>query len=102
MAARVAVPNGTTATEKSPRQLVISAYATVPDVRAKVTLGVKTTSDSSLLFVDLAPEHAGLGGSALSVVLSQIGLEESVDVDSSKFKAAFTATQQMLAGGLLA
>ena len=50
----------------------------------------------------LAPGHAGLGGSALSVVLSQIGLEESLDVDSSKLKAAFTATQQMLAGGLLA
>jgi len=71
MAARVPLPNGTTETEKSPRQLVISAYATVPDVRAKVTPDVKTTGDGSLLFVDLGPGARGPGRlSALSCARS--------------------------------
>ena len=35
-------------------------------------------------------------------MLGQMGLGESLDVDSSKLKVAVTATQRMLAGGLLA
>jgi len=102
MAARVPLPGGAAETAKSPGQLVISAYAPVPDVRIKVTPDLKTKGDGVLIFVDLGTGSAGLGGSALSQVLNQMGAGESPDVDVPKLKSAFAATQRMLAGGLLA
>jgi len=102
MAARVPLPGGGAETAKSPGQLVITAYAPVPDVRIKVTPDLKTKGDGVLLFVDLGTGGAGLGGSALSQVLGQMGAGDIPDVDAPKLKAAFAATQRMLAGGLLA
>merc|ERR1719436_1723040 len=74
MAARVPLPGGKAETAKSPGQLVITAYAPVPDVRVKATPDLKTKGDGVLLFVDLGTGGAGLGGSAISQVLGQMGL----------------------------
>jgi len=101
MAARVPLAEGKSETAKSPGQLVITAYAPVLDVRVKVTPDFKTRGDGALLFVDLGAGPAVLGGSALSQVIGQIGAGPSPDVDTAKLKAAFTATQRLLAGGLL-
>merc|ERR1719343_811910 len=64
MAARVPLPGGSAETAKSPGQLVISAYAPVPDLRVKTTPDLKTKGDGVLLFVDLGSGGACLGGSA--------------------------------------
>ena len=53
---------------KSPRQLVISAYAAMSDIRKKVTPDIKEPG-SVLLFVDLAAGKNRLGGSALAQTL---------------------------------
>merc|ERR1712050_175573 len=67
MAARVPLAAGGSETAKSPGQLVITAYAPVPDVRIKVTPDLKSHGDGVLLFVDLGGDGpASLGGSALS------------------------------------
>merc|ERR1719456_71999 len=61
MAARVPGPNGTTVTARSPGQMVITAYAPVPDVTLKVTPDLKLGGGSVLLFVDLGLPGPGLG-----------------------------------------
>lgn len=102
MAARVPLENSKTETAKSPGQLVITAYAPVPDVRIKVTPDLKTCGDGKLFFVDLGTASTGLGGSALAQVLGQAGAGEVADVNVPVLKAAFAATQRLLDGGLLA
>ena len=49
---------------KSPRDLVISLYAAMSDLRQKVTPDLKST-DSVLLLVDVAPGKRRLGGSEI-------------------------------------
>lgn len=101
MAARVPLPNGKAETAKAPGQVVISAYAPVPDVRVKVTPDLKTRGDGVLLFIDLGVGGNGLGGSALSQVLGQVGAGSVPDVDVHALKVAFKATQDLLSGNLL-
>merc|ERR1711998_680280 len=83
MAARVPRTDGGSETAKSPGQLVITAYAPVPDVRIKATPDLKTRGDGTLLFVDLAAENGsnGLGGSALAQVLGMVGAGLPPDVN---------------------
>jgi phosphoribosylformylglycinamidine synthase len=100
MAARVPLDNGTSEIAKSPGQLVITAYAPVPDVRVKVTPDLKSRGNSALLFVDLG-KGATLGGSSLAQVLCQVGAGSPPEVDVAALKVAFEATQRLLSGGLL-
>ena len=102
MAARVPLADGGAETVKRPGQLVITAYAPVPDVRVKVTPDLKTRGDGVLLFVDLGAGAPRLGGSALAQVLGQASAGAPPDVDTPALKAAFGATQQLLQDGLLA
>jgi len=102
MAARVPLEGGKTETVKSPGQMVLTAYAPVPDVRVKVTPDLKTRGDGVLLFVDLGVEGADtLGASALAQVFGQAGRGASPDVDVPALKRSFVATQRLLDGGLL-
>jgi phosphoribosylformylglycinamidine synthase len=101
MAARVPLASGGSETAKSPGQLVITAYAPVPDVRIKVTPDLKSRGDSVLLFVDLGAGPPTLGGSALGQVLGQPDAGNAPEVNVEGLKAAFGATQRLLAGGLL-
>ena len=56
-------------TVKSPRELVISLYAPMPDITRKITPDIKDPG-SVLLFVDLSGGKNRLGGSALAQVHS--------------------------------
>jgi phosphoribosylformylglycinamidine synthase len=86
---------------KCPGQVVVSAYATMPDVTRIVTPDVKRPGWSRLMLLDLAPGKSRLGGSALAQSLNQIG-DESPDVDEpSLLKRAFNAVQQLLAEKLI-
>ncbi len=81
---------------KAPGQVVISAYASVPDVTRIVTPDIKRPGESRLLFLDLAPGRNRLGGSALAQALGQIGCE-SPDVDDPQLlKRAFQAVQLLI------
>lgn len=54
---------------KAPRNLVISAYATCPDITKTVTPDLKLKDDGVLVYIDLAKGKRRLGGSALAQVL---------------------------------
>lgn len=85
---------------KSPRELVISTYAAMPDIRCKITPDIKEPG-SQLLFIDLADGKTRLGGSALAHTLKQLG-KESPDVeDGVLLKNAFLAVQECLTQELL-
>ena len=86
---------------KSPRELVISAYATMPDITKVVTPDIKNPGHSQLIFIDLTKDQARLGGSALTQVYGQIG-NDSPDVDDpDMLKRAFWAIQKLISENLI-
>ena len=86
---------------KSPRQLVVSAYATMPDITKVVTPDIKAPGRSELIWIKLSPEKARLGGSALAQTYGQVG-DESPDVDDSEaLKRAFNLVQDLISQDLI-
>jgi phosphoribosylformylglycinamidine synthase len=86
---------------KSPRELVISAYATMPDITKVVTPDIKNPGHSQLIFIDITKGQARLGGSALAQVYGQIG-NDSPDVDDpDMIKRAFKAIQRLISKNLI-
>uniref|UniRef100_UPI003B439B51 phosphoribosylformylglycinamidine synthase n=1 Tax=Candidatus Electronema sp. JC TaxID=3401570 RepID=UPI003B439B51 len=87
-------------TVKSPRELVISAYAAMSDIRKVVTADIKEPG-SALLLIDLAPGKARLGGSALAQTLGSLG-DESPDMDDPVLlRQAFAAVQELIDADLI-
>jgi phosphoribosylformylglycinamidine synthase len=83
-------------TVKSPRELVISLYATMENITRVVTPDIKKPGASVLLFVDLAQGQNRLGGSALAQTLKQVG-NASPDMDSpALLKKGFNAIQECI------
>ncbi|MFC1984755.1 AIR synthase-related protein, partial [Chloroflexota bacterium] len=94
MAARVDAEN-----IKAPGEVVISGYATTPDISKKATPDLKRPGGSKLVLIDLAKGKNRLGGSALAQALGQIG-NESPDVDDVLcLKNTFNAVQQLIDEG---
>jgi phosphoribosylformylglycinamidine synthase len=86
---------------KSPRELVISAYATMPDITKVVTPDIKRPGQSQFIFIDIANRQARLGGSAFAQVYGQVG-NESPDVDDPEMlKSAFLAIQKLVSENLI-
>ena len=85
---------------KSPRELVISVYAAMADIRKKVTPDIKEPG-SVLLFVDLAGGKNRLGGSALAQTCGQIGNEVPDMDDPALIKRAFGAVQYLIDNDLI-
>ena len=86
---------------KSPRELVISAYATMPDITRVVTPDIKNPGNSRLIFIQIAGHEPRLGGSVLAQVYGQVG-DESPDVDNPEtLKAAFNAIQKLISENLI-
>jgi phosphoribosylformylglycinamidine synthase len=86
---------------KSPRELVISAYATMPDITKVVTPDIKRPGKSRLIFIPIAGDQARLGGSALAQVYGQIG-NESPDVDKpDRLRRFFHAIQKLISEDLI-
>ena len=85
---------------KSPRELVISLYAAMADIRRKVTPDIKNPG-SALLLVDLAAGRRRLGGSALAQTCGQIG-DEVPDLDDPLLvRRAFGVVQDLIDQGLI-
>jgi phosphoribosylformylglycinamidine synthase len=80
---------------KSPMELVISAYAPMPDITKKVTPDVKKPGGSYIMRIDVSGGKRRLGGSALAQVFGQLG-DECPDVDPKKLLPAFYAIQAMI------
>jgi phosphoribosylformylglycinamidine synthase len=81
---------------KAPGQVVVSAYATVPDITRVVTPDVKAAGASLLLLIDLARGKRRLGGSALAQVCGQVG-DDAPDVDDAGLLGrGFQAVQELI------
>jgi phosphoribosylformylglycinamidine synthase len=87
-------------TVKSPRELVISLYAAMPDITKKITPDIKDP-ESILLFIDLADGKNRLGGSALAQVNSQVGNSCADMDDPALVKRGFMAIQELIGKGLI-
>jgi phosphoribosylformylglycinamidine synthase len=88
-------------TVKAPGELVISGYATMPDITKKVTPDIKRPGESRLIFLDLAAGKNRLGGSALAQALGQLG-DEMPDIDNPQLLSnAFKAVQRMIEDDLI-
>lgn len=86
---------------KSPGQLVLSGYCTMPDITKVITPGIKRPGESKLIFIRLTDGERRLGGSALAHVFGQIG-DECPDVGNAEdLKELFLAIQQMIGEDLL-
>ncbi len=83
-------------TVKSPRELVISLYATMDDIRRVATPDLKHPGHSVLLAIDLGGGKNRLGGSALAQTLKQIGAEPADVDDPALLARAFAAIQGLL------
>ncbi|MCG2708893.1 MAG: phosphoribosylformylglycinamidine synthase, partial [Thermodesulfovibrionales bacterium] len=100
MAAKV-VSKDKMETVKSPGTLVISAYATCPDITKVITPDIKKPGKSRLLFIDLGNNRNRLGGTSLAQVYNQIG-DESPDVDDPKLlKRTFNSVQELISKDLI-
>lgn len=87
-------------TVKSPRELVISLYAAVPDIGKAITPDLKHPG-APLLFIDLGEGRHRLGGSALAQVRGEIGdLSPDLD-DPGLLRRAFLVVQELLERELL-
>ncbi len=88
-------------TVKSPRELVISVYATMEDITRVVTPDIKKPGASVLLFIDLGAGLNRLGGSALAQTMKQTG-NVSPDINNPDLlKKGFHAIQECIAQGLI-
>ena len=68
----------------SPVSLIISAFATLADVRDTLTPQLnRDEADTTLVFIDIAQGHKRMAGSILAQVLDQEGLE-TPDLDDAK------------------
>ncbi len=87
-------------TIKSPRELVISTYAAVPDIDKVITPDIKKIG-SPLLYIDLSGGKTRMGGSALAQVMGQVG-DASPDVeDGLLLKNSFQTVQELIAQDLI-
>ncbi|MCX8022069.1 MAG: phosphoribosylformylglycinamidine synthase [Syntrophorhabdaceae bacterium] len=86
---------------KSPRELVISAYATMEDITKVVTPDIKHPGRSSILYIDISRGKGRLGGSVLAQVYGQIG-DVSPDVDHPEtLKKVFFVIQELISEDLI-
>jgi phosphoribosylformylglycinamidine synthase len=85
-------------TVKAPGELVVAAYAPMPDVRVKVTPDLKQPGNT-LILIDLSGGRARLGGSALAQAWQQVG-DEAPDVDDADLlRRAFATVQELVGDG---
>jgi len=86
---------------KSPGTLVISAYATCPDITRVITPDIKRAGKSKLLYIDLGDGKNRMGATALAHVFNQLG-DEAPDVDDPELlKRAFNAIQLLISKDLI-
>jgi len=88
-------------TVKAPNEVVVSAYAPVPDIRKAVTPDIKKPGESRLAIINISGDKTRLGGSALAQALGQIG-DICPDIEEpEKLTCAFKAVQYLISDSLI-
>jgi phosphoribosylformylglycinamidine synthase len=84
----------------APVSLIVSAFATLADVRATLTPQLQP-GDTTLILIDLGQGRRRMGGSMLAQVLGQFGDEVPDLDDPAALKALVAAINALRAGGRL-
>jgi phosphoribosylformylglycinamidine synthase len=84
----------------APVSLIVSAFATIDDVRPVVTPQLQG-GDTTLVLIDLGNGKNRMGGSMLSQVINQFGDEVPDLDDPARLKALVTAVNQLRSQGRL-
>lgn len=84
---------------KAPGEMVAAFYATMPDVRRKLTPDLKRPGNQ-LVLVDLSAGHARLGGSILAKAYGQLGNEVPDVEDPVMLRRMFECVQDIIRDGL--
>jgi len=84
----------------APVSLIVSAFATLDDVRGTLTPQLQAV-DSALILIDLGAGRNRLGGSMLAQVLGRFGDEVPDLDDASRLKALVDAVNELRAAGQL-
>ena len=85
----------------APGTVIITAVGEVTDIRKVISPVLVPQFTSTLIFVDFSDEPHSLGGSSLGQVLNGIGRTAPTVRDTSKFKAAFEAIQNLIQKGII-
>lgn len=88
---------------KAPGSVVMSGYVTVPDVTKTVTPDLKLPGTGQLMLVEFGSKEGKrrLGGSALAQAFDQMG-DDAPDMDDrAYFRAAWEATQTLVADRMI-
>ncbi len=88
-------------TVKSPRELVISAYAAMRDINRVVTPDLKHPGESNLIFIDLAYGKNRMGGTALAQTLGHLGNEPPDLDDPALLRKTFQVVQDLVDKALI-
>jgi phosphoribosylformylglycinamidine synthase len=88
---------------KAPGSVVMSGYVTVPDVTKTVTPDLKLPGTGAIFLVEFGSKDGKrrLGGSALAQAYDQIGDDAPDMEDRPYFKAAWEATQTLVADRMI-
>ncbi len=81
---------------KAPNEVVISAYASVPDIRKVVTPDIKMPGKSKLAFIDIPDGKNRIGGSALAQVFGESGMDCPDIDDTQRLAGVFNAVQKLI------
>ena len=91
--------DGETRKVTSPVSLIISAFATLPDVRGTLTPQLNADEDTTLVLVDLGKGQNRMGGSILAQVLDQAGGAVPDLDDAQDLVKLVNAVNALRAGG---
>ena len=83
----------------SPGTVIISAAGEVSDVKKIVSPVLQNEPDSAVYHIDFSFAPLALGGSALAQSLGKLGNETPSVDEPEYFRDAFTAVQELIAGG---
>ncbi len=86
---------------KSPGELAISTYVSVPDITKVITPDLKKPGASELWFIDLGENKNRLGGSSLVQTINQLGNESPDIINSDNLKNSFKAIQELIDNDLV-
>jgi phosphoribosylformylglycinamidine synthase len=92
---------GETKQVTAPVSLIVSAFATLPDVRGTLTPQLQPEADSTLVLIDLSQGRNRMGGSMLAQVDNQFGDEVPDLDDPAQIKALVGAINRLRAEGKL-
>lgn len=84
----------------SPISLIVTAFATISDVRKILTPQLKDDIDSLLMLIDLGDFKNRMGGSILAQVYDQIG-NESPDISPGKLSSFFNLMRSLFSKNLV-